>query len=133
MSISVKRTLHPLLIVGIMSLGSGCESSPAEPPPPPKATGFWTGLIIPDNFNFEVTLVEDEAGVLTGSGRFFVTGGSIAFSAQGVHAHPSLSFTISAAGAADANYSGSLETDTFIRGRINGSGFNNNELNLTKN
>ncbi|HVX41971.1 MAG TPA: hypothetical protein VHB25_20585 [Gemmatimonadaceae bacterium] len=77
-----------------------------------------------------LTLSQDGSQV-TGSGQINSGGTAVALTANGTFAAPSVSLNLSATGFEAMNYTGSLSGNT-IAGTINGSGFSNLNLTLTR-
>lgn len=114
------RRLLPLLLL----LVTGCIFGGD-----PDIDGTWGGST-PD-FSYSMTVTEKDKTV-TGSATLTGGGTSVALTVTGTHAHPAVSLTISATGYESVNFSGNFETDDLIRGRLNGSGFSNEQISLTR-
>lgn len=102
------------------------------PPPPPTVNGFWTGTS--GSMTLSLTLAQNSAAV-TGSGQVSVPGEAIALTVQsGTFVHPTLSATLAATGYEPMNYTGTMSQSNAnqIVGRLNGSGFQNESVVLTR-
>lgn len=82
----------------------------------------------------EVVASENEDGEISGSGTYTYAGDSFAFSLDGIHSHPDVTFTARATGFEDFNFSGQFVEDDpdVVRGELNGSGFVNTQLTLRR-
>ena len=95
----------------------------------PKIDGVWSGSST--GVSYSMTVVENDK-MVTGSATIIVTGGSIALTVTGTHAHPSVALTLNAAGFQPFSFNGSFETDDLITGLLNGSGFDNEQISLLR-
>lgn len=96
----------------------------------PEFDGRWQGAM--GSVVVTVTASENDDGVLNGSGTMSVGTESIAFSFDGIHAHPDVSFTGTASGFEDFNFSGEFTDDDTIHGSLSGSGFSGEALVLRR-
>ncbi|MBI4501901.1 MAG: hypothetical protein HY700_12175 [Gemmatimonadetes bacterium] len=99
-------------------------------------SGVWSGRTA-DGVNFNLTLVETPQGAVSGAGR--LTNGITAplpVNATGAHAHPSISLTLDfpRTNYSPINFQGIFNGSmNVIRGALNGSGFDGDSLNLSRN
>jgi hypothetical protein len=94
--------------------------------------GLWTGDAR-GNVIFTLTLTETEFGVVSGAGR--LNSGTLVFPAtvSGAHAHPTVALHIQAQGVQSMNFQGIMDHGLAnIRGVLNGSGFSQDSLRLTR-
>ena len=95
----------------------------------PSIDGSWSGSIGSTNFSMTVT---ERDRTVTGSATISGSGGSIALTVTGTHAHPAVALTMSATGFESFNFTGNFETDDLITGSLNGSGFVNDQITLLR-
>ena len=121
-------------LVAMLALGlGGCggESATEPPPPPPTVSGAWSGTS--QGVTLNLTLVEGAGGAVSGSGNIVGTDANMALTVrQGSHAYPDLSLVLGATGYQDMNFAARLGSATQMTGTLNGSGFDNFNLNLNK-
>lgn len=126
----MRAKLTTLLLPAVFVLAAACGSD-ATGPESTNVSGTWTGSS--SGITLSVTLSEGSDGSLSGSGN--ISGGTESFAltvSSGTHAGSTVSFTMESAGFRDLNYAGTLQSPTSMSGSLNGSGFNNTNLNLTK-
>jgi hypothetical protein len=128
---SRRARMLPLLLALTLPLAA-CGDSSAEPePPPPTVTGSWTGTS--QSITLNLTLSEGLGGSVAGSGNIVGPDRNIALIVrQGTHVYPDLTMILGATGYTDMNFTGRLSGATQMSGTLNGSGFDNFNLNLTK-
>ncbi len=95
----------------------------------PKIDGVWSGSST--GVSYSMTVAEIDKTV-TGSATITTASVSIPLTVTGTHAHPAVALTLSAAGYQPFSFNGSFETNDLITGRLNGSGFNNEEISLLR-
>jgi hypothetical protein len=95
----------------------------------PLATGQWTGSSL--GLTLSLTLTET-SGQISGTATLASSSQTVALTVTGLHAHPSVSLTLSAAGFEPTNYTGTFSGNDAINGSLSGSGFVNFALNLTR-
>jgi hypothetical protein len=102
----------------------------------PTATGSWSGMGAAGFTIFELSLslTEGDFGRLTGSGRLSSPGRpTFNFVVRnGAHGHPDLLVSLATTNFVDVNFSGRFLENHRIAGMINGSGFNNALVTLTR-
>lgn len=109
---------------------TACGDSTTEPEPDPVVTGSWSGTSQGATLN--LTLSEGVGGAVSGSGNI-VGSDNIALTVrQGTHSYPNLSLVLGAQGYEDMNFAGRLLSEDEIAGTLNGSGFDDFNLNLTR-
>jgi hypothetical protein len=120
----MRRLVSAVVLSFIVACGS--ESS-ATSPANDSVAGTWDGSS--GNIGISMTLAQS-GSVVTGDGH--ISGAtSVAFTVTGTFAKPNASLTLTAQGFQPMNYSGTL-SGGFINGTLNGSGFVNAALPLTK-
>ena len=83
--------------------------------------------------SLQLTLNQQPDGTVAGSGTISSAVGSIALTVlSGTHVFPSLSLTLGATGLLDTNLTGTVTSPTMIAATLNGSGFTNESITLTK-
>ena len=123
----VERCVIPLILVASLALG-GCTDDPVTPEPPTVA-GQWSGSM--DGLTFSMLLTQDESQV-TGTGQG--TGGSEGsdvLTITGVYLPPNVSLTIESSVYSATNFTG-VHSEHTITGHLNGGGFENRPLTLTR-
>lgn len=98
----------------------------------PTFTGHWEGFVDAE-FTVLISASERE-GAVTGAGRFVGSPqqGTVAFSVSGVHLHPDVALTLRPSGFADVNFSGTFDGVDRVSGRLDGAGFTDDSLTLTR-
>lgn len=110
-------------------VAAGCSDSSG---PKTTVTGNWTGsapISVGSNATLSMVLTES-SGAVTGTGSL-VGSTSIALTVTGTYAAPSLGLTMSAPGFSSLNLTATVSGKT-MTGTLNGSGFNNTAITLTK-
>jgi hypothetical protein len=120
----MRRIIFAVLAVALLACGGDSTA-----PKLTDVTGAWTGTS--GGVSMSLTLVQTGTTV-TGSGN--LTGGTtaIAVTASGTYAPPNLSLTLQSPGYQPINYAGTLANPDLINGTLNGSGFTNIALPITK-
>lgn len=112
----MRRSLLLFLLLVLVACG-GDSSGPDTV----SLDGSWSGM----NAGITTTLLLAEShGHVTGNGNMTNGSTSVAITADGTFDPPNFSFTISATGFQDFDYSGTA-TSQHMKGRFNGSGFVN--------
>lgn len=106
-----------------------CSDDPTGPSEV-SIEGSWSGSTSGGG-NFNLTLAQDGSDI-TGSGSASGEGGSASLDVTGTRSGTSISLVMTSSGFADLNYSGTIESSTTINGTLNGSGFQDEPLTLTK-
>ena len=120
----VVRSLAALTLIFAVGCGGDKATAPAVNT---SATGSWTGTSSGSTLSM---VLNDNSGTVTGSGTLSASS-SIALTITGNHAGANVSLTMSAPGYEPLNYAGTLNDRTII-GSLNGSGFTNQSLVVTK-
>ena len=108
-----------------------CGDDPVVPEPDPTVSGSWMGLT--GTATLRLTLSEDAMGNVTGSGNISVPGSAFALTvSSGTHVFPNLSLILAAPGFQDINLVGTMNTAIEIVATLNGSGYANDVILLTK-
>ena len=120
-----------LAFLPLFAMLAACGSDAAAPEPDPTVTGSWSGTA--NQFTIQLTLNQQPDGTVVGGGTFVSEVGSLALTVlSGTHVFPSLSLTLGATGLLDTNLTGTVTSSTTIAATLNGSGFINESINLTK-
>ena len=123
------RLLIAAVLVGVLALGCKDSGGPAAH----NVIGRWSGTFVDDGATLTLSLVLAENGsTLSGSGTLSVLGESLAVSASGTHSHPDVSITISTPGYQPSNITLTCTDTDHLTGRVNGSGFVNLAITLTR-
>jgi hypothetical protein len=125
-----KGTVNRLLLTLLLVAAAACSGSTDVKIP--KVSGGWSGIIAGTTNSANLTLVEDAAGSITGSGNLVSSVTSVALTVTGTHADPSISMILASTGFSSVNYQGKVISATLIRGTLQGSGFVGDSLILTK-
>jgi hypothetical protein len=103
--------------------------------PQSALNGTWTGSASDGSatsISATLTLIESK-GTISGSGNLSGTGGAAAITVTGTHTGANVSLTLSIAGFQPANFTGAVEVGGLrMNGTLNGSGFQNFVLTLTR-
>lgn len=116
-----------VLVLALLGCGSddrtGLDMSPVN--------GGWVGTIAdaPDNV-LEWTL-EDTNGRISGRGSFSNSAATVELSVEGTFSSPNLTLTLTSQAFNDFTFTGTV-SEEFMKGRLNGSGFVNREVTLTR-
>ena len=114
-----RRLLSVLLLLPLLL--AACGDSPSEPEPDPVVSGSWTGTS--QGIMLNLTLSEGVGGTVSGSGNLSGTQDNLALTVrQGT----------GASGYEDMNCAGRLLAEDEIAGTLNGSGFDDFNLNLQR-
>jgi|TARA_B100000809_G_scaffold92838_2_gene91500 hypothetical protein len=98
--------------------------------PNPTVTGTWGGNS--GRTTLTLTLIEAVDGTVTGSGNL-AQDQNVALAVRvGTHAFPNLSLTLAPFGSYDLDLTGTVMSTTTIAATLNGSGFNNESIQLTR-
>jgi hypothetical protein len=122
----MRRLVTLAVLIGLASCGSDKATGPSVPG---DVNGVWTGVSAGTTVN--LTLATQGTNV-TGSGQISQGTTSVALTiTSGTYVAPNLSLTVSAQGFQAVNLAGVRSNNT-ITGTLNGSGFSNQALTLTK-
>lgn len=126
----MKRRFYLLPLIAAVAFAFTACSSSTTPATSLPISGDWVGNS--SGLTLSLKLL-DSKGTVTGSGVFAVDTASLALTvSQGTHVKTNVSLVLSSPGYQDMNFSGVLSSKTQMAGALNGSGFNNFNLNLTK-
>lgn len=127
------RTARRLLAVLVIGLTfAACGDDPTEPEIP-SISGSWAGETSGGGYSVIMTLSGDANGQVSGTGSDEFTGGTSEITVTGLYSYPIVSLVIASEGYNDINFSGEISADgTRIIGQLNGSGFNNAAITLTR-
>ncbi len=120
-----------LMVLALVLMLAACGGD-ATGPKTPTVTGAWSGTIggTGNMGSLSLTLTETN-GAVVGSG--VISGSeSVAVHVTGTHAHPSVSLAMTSSGYEDCNFSGTMTATNTIAGTLNGSGFYNRPVTLTR-
>ncbi len=111
----------------LASCGGGDKTGPT----PIEVQGTWQGSLTDgSNATISLTLAET-AGTVTGSGNLATSATAIAVTVTGTYAEPHVSLTLAAPGFNNTNLSATVG-ETSMSGTLNGSGYVNAALTLTR-
>ncbi|MBV26081.1 MAG: hypothetical protein CME12_08190 [Gemmatimonadetes bacterium] len=98
--------------------------------PNPTVTGTWGGNN--GTITLTLTLIEAVDGTVTGSGNL-AQDQNVALAVRvGTHVFPNLSLTLAPFGSYDLDLTGTVMSTTTIAATLNGSGYNNESIQLTR-
>jgi hypothetical protein len=120
------------MLVALALAATACKDSSTAPATPPTVSGSWSGTS--QGLTLNLTLSEGADGAVAGSGNLAGDGGGnlALIVRQGTHVDPNLTLILGATGYEDMNFAARLSSTTQMTGTLNGSGFDNYNLNLTK-
>jgi hypothetical protein len=98
----------------------------------PSADGAWRGTLESFPATMRVNITEAADGTISGSGAIYAGTETLSFTLSGTHRHPNVSFDMDFLGFEPAAYSGRFESDDAIRGAIDGSGFTDERVTLSR-
>ena len=129
------RRLPPLLAALALAAAAACSDS-SSGPEPVDLDGRWSGQATLGTFStFTLTITEAD-GQVTASGNITQGSASAALTGVGTWAEPSLSLTLSSPGYEPIDFTATYDEtsagEAQLRGRLNGSGFGNTPLTLTR-
>lgn len=125
-----RRYVFPLMMALALS-AAACKDSGTAPEPDPTVSGSWSGTS--QGLTMNLTLSEGVGGAVSGSGNIVGDADNLALIVrQGTHVYPNLTLILGATGFQDLNFTARLSSATQMTGTLNGSGFDNFNLNLTK-
>jgi hypothetical protein len=119
-----------ILAMVISSCSKDDPTAPLPLPPPPSIAGSWTATLTQGSstvvilFNLSQDLIN-----IGGSG----TNGSQVVSVSGQNHYPEVSLNFSVTGYKPFRFQGQFTSTSALSGLVNGSGFTNAVMNLTKN
>ena len=119
------------MLVALALAATACKDNSTGPAAPPTVSGSWSGTS--QGLTLNLTLSEGVGGAVSGSGNIAGGGLNLALVVrQGTHVDPNLTLILGATGYEDMNFAARLSSATQMTGTLNGSGFDNYNLNLTK-
>ena len=129
----MKALLQTSLLLAMLT---ACQTYMEPEETVPTATGSWSGMGAAGFtiFELDLSLTEGDFGRITGSGRL-TSPGRPTFNfvvRNGAHGHPDLLVTLATTNFVDVNFSGRFVDIHRVAGMINGSGFNNALVTLTR-
>jgi hypothetical protein len=107
-----------------------CSDNGSEPDSRPNVTGTWSGSVGTGTGTMTLTH-NTSTGQITGNGSISAGVAALAITVQGTYARPTVSLTVSSPGYEPFNFTGTHSGNS-ITGVINGSGFVNTGVTLTK-
>jgi hypothetical protein len=120
--------MRRLFAVVAIAAALGCGSDILGPVH--TADGQWLG--VQNGYSVSFNLVQNDT-IVTGVAEIVGIGGAGSGTASGTFVYPTLSITISIPGALDVHYKGDMSTtQAKIFGKLNGSGFDNLEVDVKK-
>lgn len=122
----MSRAWFSLFLMLLLACG-GDKTGPARI----EAEGSWSGsFTVAEPITLSLTLVET-TGNVTGNGTLVSPSASVALSVAGTYVPPALSVSVTAPGFNDLNLSATVG-ETSMTGTLNGSGFSNQAVTLTR-
>ncbi len=122
-----------LMIVALVTVPSCTKDDPTAPPPlplPPSTAGSWSGTLTSGGRVGSVTLdFTQDLTRISGNGML----GTFSMTVNGEAHYPDLQFTCTVPTYAPFVFTGTFTSPTTISGTVNGSGFVNAALELTRN
>lgn len=127
----MKRMLTMVLMGALLLAPGACGKDSTGPVN--TAAGRWTGTGHSGDvtFTLTLTLTQTPEGRVSGSGTIAAAGDAVALNASGVFNDPTLSLTLTASGFEDMNLTATV-AGSAATGTLNGSGFTNSSVTLTK-
>jgi len=120
--------MRRFLAFATILLAAGCGSDLLAPVQ--TVDGLWSGL--QNGYSMSLDLTQSGTAV-TGQADFAGVGGFVTGTAVGTFNYPDLELTISVSDLQDVTYKGTMSSSQAkITGRLNGSGFDNLELDVAK-
>jgi prepilin-type processing-associated H-X9-DG protein len=114
-----------VLLAGLVGTLAGCTDSTAPSDP---VSGRWIGTAT--DITVDLTIARQGSDI-SGSGNFLFIDGSTAITVNGTWVPPNISLVLSSAGFQDTHLGGTLNAG-IIDGLLNGSGFSNLEMVLSR-
>src|SRR3990167_1645225 len=121
--------MRSILLAFVLLVACGDDSEPEVVEAKPSMTGTWKGSAGGVTFNYTLS---QKGTDITGSGQGSDCDVSIAETVKGTNVYPNVSLTMSAAGYTDSNFSGRFADTNTLPGKLNGSGFVDSPLTLTR-
>ena len=122
----MRRIVILLATLGLIACGGDASTAPNASLNP---TGTWRGTS--NGYTLSLTLVQTGSTV-TGSGQLTGSIGSLAITTSGTFVAPNVSLTLNTQGYLPMNYAGPMANGSTINGTLNGSGFTNVTIPLSK-
>ena len=121
------------IIIFSLFITSCTKDDPTSPPPlalPPSTTGSCSGTLTEGNISgtFLINVLQDVIS-FRGNGTL----GTLSITVTGENHYPDISFSCGAAGYQPFTFAGKFTSPTELSGLVNGSGFTNAVVVLTKN
>ena len=121
--------MRRMFAVALLALGLGCGADALGPVM--TVDGEWFG--VQNGYSLSMNLTQSATGEVTGSALVAGTSGISDAQVQGTFAYPSLVVTITPPGFDAVIYTGTMSSsEAKIDGKLNGSGFVNLELDVSK-
>jgi hypothetical protein len=118
------KIIAPLLLV-LLALGCSDSTEPVLP----SMAGAWSGNIQGSSLTFTAT---ENGQVVSGNGHISSGTQSVALTVSGTHSHPNVALTVRITGYQDLAFSGTFVSASQVSGRLNGSGFNNEQFVISR-
>ena len=121
-----------------VAFSAACGSGGATEPETPSVTGVWSGDMLtppPANGPRSITLTLQETNTnVTGSGDIADATGVQYYTCtvSGTHGHPAITLTLNSAGFAPISLTGSFTNTSTIEATLNGGGWVNTPVTLTR-
>jgi len=119
-----------LMAVGILALGCSKDSTGVSA----DVSGSWMGTGSQSGYqwNFEMTLVEDNTGLVSGVGAVTVNANQLSFTVSGRRDGSTVTLSLLAGNLDSPIYTATLKTATKMSGALDGSGFSKMSLELDR-
>lgn len=120
----MRRFPAVLAIAAVLGCGSDILG------PVQTVDGQWLG--VQNGYSVSLSLAQNDT-IVTGVAEIVGIGGSGSGTVSGTFVYPTLNVTITVPGTVDVNYKGAMsQTQAKIFGKLNGSGFDNLEVDIKK-
>ena len=124
--------MRKFLWVALSAFTLACGGDGGNEPSPPDVEGQWNGPINTSTGSGSLALTLNEAsGSVTGTGTLTVPGDALSLTVTGNYATPNVSLQLSSPGFEPMTLGGTVGDET-ITGTLNGSGFVNIAVTLTR-
>jgi hypothetical protein len=132
----MKLKTYVCLVVGLVGCGGSGGDGLSAPKASPQAnmTGTWNGTLIDQGNTFQLNLIVANDTVthqVTGTATFVASGGSVVANVSGIFTPPTASLILTSGATQPSQLSGTISGKAWVA-TLNGSGFVNDALTLTK-
>ena len=121
-----------LAVLTLALFGCGGDSGASGPSDESLAQGSWSGTLSGGAIEGDLEWgLEDSGGEISGNGSLSTLVRTAPLTIAGTFTPPSLTLTIQSEGFEDFTFSGTVSEES-MKGRLNGSGFNNRTVTLDR-